>query len=40
MSAVYGRAERVVVWLGEHADGNEIVMIEILRRSQKLVRVG
>ena len=40
MSAIYGRAERVVVWLGEHVDGSELVMIEILRLSQELIRVG
>ena len=40
MRAVYGRAEWVVVWLGEHADGSEIVIREILSLSKKLVRVG
>ena len=39
MRPVYGRAERVVIWLGEYADGSEIVVREILSLSEKLVRL-
>ena len=40
MRAVYSRAERVVVWLEEHADGSEIGIREILALSEKHERVG